>query len=278
MTLDPRGIGAAARSDRAFIAALAGLGAILVALIAAMLIASALAISPADIGRALRSPEVRYALRLSVLTSSISTLLALWVAIPLGYVLARFRFRFHGMVDALVDVPIVLPPLVVGVSLLVLFRMTAVGQAFERLAPITFEIPAIIIAQFVVGAAFATRTMRIAFEQQGARQEAVAQTLGCSRAQAFWRVALPGARRGVVTAACLAWARAIGEFGPVLIFAGATRLRTEVAPTTIYLEYQAGNLSGALAVAAMLLVVAMIVLAAARMFGVGAHRPERGAP
>ncbi|MCA9244290.1 MAG: ABC transporter permease [Phycisphaerales bacterium] len=265
-------------NDRAFAVAIGGVGGVLIVLIVAMLIASAMAVRPSDISRALASPEVRYALRLSFLTSCLSTLAALWVAIPLGYLLARYTFPMRGLVDALVDVPIVLPPLVVGVSLLALFRVTIVGQAVERIVPVSFEIPAIVIAQFVVGAAFATRTMRIAFEQLSPRQEAVAMTLGCSRAQAFWRVALPGVRRGVVTAGCLAWARAIGEFGPVLIFAGATRMRTEVAPTTIYLEYQAGNISGALAVAAILLLIALVVIAAARMFGASGGRAERGAP
>ena len=115
--------------------------------------------------------------------------------------------------------------LVVGLSLLILFQ-TAPGRAIERLLPITYAIPAVILAQFSVACAFAVRTMRVSFDQISPRREQVARTLGCTRGQAFWRVVLPEARGGMVTAATVSWARALGEFGPILVFAGATRMRT----------------------------------------------------
>ena len=132
---------------------------------------------------------------------------------------------------------------------------------------VVFEIPAVIIAQFTMAAAFAVRTMRVVFDQIPIRFEEVAMTLGCSRGQAFWEVVLPQAGRGVFAAGSLAWARSLGEFGPILVFAGATRLRTEVLSTSVYLELQAGNLKGMLAVSLIMVVVAAVVLVLARFLG-----------
>ena len=113
----------------------------------------------------------------------------------------------------------------------------------------------------------AIRSIRGTFDQIDPRPETVALTLGCSRGQAFARVALPQALRGIFAAGTLAWARAFGEFGPVLVFAGTTRMRTEVLPTSIYLELNSGNLPGAAAVSFVMLVVAGIVLVLARRLG-----------
>jgi molybdate transport system permease protein len=132
---------------------------------------------------------------------------------------------------------------------------------------VTFAVPSVVLAQFTVACAFAVRTMRVAFDQISPRSEHVALTLGCSRSQAFWMVVLPEARRGVFTAATLAWARALGEFGPILVFSGATRLRTEVLPTSVFLELSIGNIEAAAAVSLVMVLVALLVLIVARMFG-----------
>ena len=102
------------------------------------------------------------------------------------------------------------------------------------------------------------------------RGEQVALTLGCSRSQAFWMVVLPQARRGLLTAATLAWARSLGEFGPILIFSGATRMRTEVLPTTVFLELSVGNLEAAVAVSLLMVLAAVIVLVVVRVYGMEA--------
>jgi molybdate transport system permease protein len=102
-------------------------------------------------------------------------------------------------------------------------------------------------------------------------------TLGCSRSQAFWLVILPEARRGLLTAATLAWARSLGEFGPILIFSGATRFKTEVLPTTVFLELSVGHLEAAVAVSLLMVLAAVVVLLVIRAFG-GLQTSERGAP
>jgi molybdate transport system permease protein len=132
---------------------------------------------------------------------------------------------------------------------------------------ITYAVPSVILAQFSVACAFAVRTMRVTFDQITPRREQVARTLGCSRSQAFWLVALPEAWHGIVTAATISWARALGEFGPVLVFSGATRRRTEVLPTTIFLELSVGSLGTAVAVSLAMVVVAVAVLVVVRVWG-----------
>ncbi|MEE2617708.1 MAG: ABC transporter permease subunit, partial [Candidatus Poribacteria bacterium] len=95
----------------------------------------------------------------------------------------------------------------------------------------------------------------------------VALTLGCNRNQAFWLVILPEVRHGILTAATLAWSRSLGEFGPILIFAGATRMRTEVLPTTVFLELSIGNIEAAVAVSLLMVFAAVIVLIIVRIYG-----------
>ncbi|MCI0376461.1 MAG: ABC transporter permease [Gemmataceae bacterium] len=290
-------------SDVPFWACLALLGAIYLVLIVAMLWAQASFTTPGHLWSALSSPEIRYSVQLSLLSCSLTTILSLWVAVPLGYLLARWddgnirrtldklatpidrlsaRWYLRPLrvcsalvrllnpktwIDALLDIPIMLPPLVIGLALLILMQ-TPLGRWFENnVMGVTFTVPSIILAQFMVACAFAVRTMRVAFEQIPPREEAVALTLGCSRAQAFWMVVLPEARRGILTAATLAWARSLGEFGPILVFSGATRMRTEVLPTTVYLELSIGNIEAAVAVSLLMVFAAVTVLIVLRHYG-----------
>ena len=185
---------------------------------------------------------------------------------PVGYLLARGRFPGKPWLDAALDIPIVLPPMVVGLCLLILFQ-TPFGHAIERVLPFTYTIAGVVLAQFVIGAAFALRTMRGTFDHLSSRPEDVAMTLGCSRARAVWLVTLPAARRGMFAAASIAWARSLGEFGPILVFAGATRMKTEVLPTTVWLELSVGNLEAAIAVSMLMVALAVVVLVAVRLAG-----------
>ena len=219
---------------------------------------------------ALAQPEIQYSIKLSLISCTISAILSLWVAIPIAYLLSRYQFFGRNLLDAILDIPIVLPPMVVGISLLILFQFFPfnfeIGNtSLQKL--VVYQIPAVIIAQFSVACAFAVRTMRATFDQIDARREQVALTLGCSRAQAFGMVVLPEAWRGILTAGTLAWARSLGEFGPLLIFAGATRNKTEVLSTTVFLEFSIGDLGAAVAVSLIMVVAAVIVLVVARIWG-----------
>ncbi len=213
---------------------------------------------------ALRKPEIQYSIKLSLISCTVTAILSVWVAVPIGYLLSRYRFPGRNFIDAVLDIPIVLPPLVVGLSLLILFQFWPFNLISRS---VVYQIPAVILAQFMVAAAFAVRTMRHTFDQIDPRHEQVALTLGCTRAQAFGMVVLPEARQGMLTAATLAWARSLGEFGPLLVFAGATRNKTEVLSTTVFLELSIGNLQAAVAVSLIMVFAAVTVLAIARTWG-----------
>lgn len=255
------------KSDAPFLICLFIISGFYILMILAMVAADAAFTTPGELLSALNTKEIRYSIKLSLVTCTLTTILSLWVSIPLGYLMSRHEFRGKRVVDAILDIPIVLPPLVIGLSLLILFQ-TAPFKWFEsEVFQVTYAIPSIVLAQFMVACAFAVRTMRATFEQISPRQEQVALTLGCSRSQAFWLVALPEANRGILTAATLAWARALGEFGPILIFSGATRMKTEVMPTTVFLEMSVGNVEAAVAVSLLMVAVAMVVLIIVRVFG-----------
>lgn len=284
-------------ADLPFFLCFALIGGLYVLLIVGMLLADTKFTTPGHLWQALQSREIRAATRLSLVSCTITTILSVVVAAPLGYLLSRWddrpirgfldrlagppggagrvmapAFRLFNpkvVLDTILDIPIVLPPLVIGLSLLILMQ-TAAGRWFEEhVFTITYAVPSIILAQFSVACAFAVRTMRVSFDQLTPRTEQVALTLGCGRWRAFWRVALPEARRGVLTAATLAWARSLGEFGPILIFSGATRMRTEVLSTSVWLELSVGNIEAAVAVSLLMVIVAVVVLVIMRLAGSG---------
>ena len=214
----------------------------------------------------LNSPEIRHATFLSLVSCTAAAGFALLLAVPVGYFMSRREFRFKALIDAALDIPIILPPLVVGLCLLIFFQ-TWMGKQIESAWAFTYTVSGVVLAQFVVAASFAIRTMRGTFDHLSPRPEEVALTLGCTRFQAMWHVALPAARRGMVAAFCIAWARSLGEFGPILVFAGATRMKTEVLPTTVWLELSVGNLEAAVAVSLLMVVMAVIVLIIVRTTG-----------
>lgn len=262
-----------AGSDIPFFATLGGLGGSYVVLILALLAADLCFTSPWHLREALEKPEIQFAVRLTLTTCSISALLSIWVATPLGYLLSRFPFRGRWLVETIVDIPVVLPPLVIGLSLLILFHLPIGGTNLEQLLQrylnlrVTYHQPAVVLAQFAVACAFAVQTMRVTFDQIDPRAEQVALTLGCRRSQAFLQVTLPQAWRGIVVALTMSWARSLGEFGPILVFAGATRMRTEVLSTTVFLELSVGQLEAAVAVSLVMVGASVVVLGLVRLLG-----------
>lgn len=258
-----------------FFLIMGGLSSCFVLLIVLMLAADLLYTSREDFAAAFAKPEIRAAFRLTMLTCTASAVISLWVATPLGYLLSRYEFPGRRAIDTLVDIPIVLPPLVLGLSLLILFHLPIYGWELERWLRdelgfgVTYRWPAVVLAQFSVACAFAVRTMRVTFDQIDPRAEDVARTLGCTRAQAFVEIAVPQASRGMVAALTVAWARSLGEFGPILVFAGATRMRTEVLSTTVFLELSVGELNAAVAVSLIMVAMAVVVLVLLRALGAG---------
>lgn len=262
------------RSDAPFFLVMSGISACFVSLIVLLLLADIYYITWSDFRAAFTKPEIQAALKLTLLSCTVAAVLSVWVGTPLGYVLARYRFPGRWIIDTLVDIPIVLPPLVLGISLLILFHTrfgnwTLEGWLTKQGFPVAFHWPAVVLAQFTVACAFAVRTMRVTFEQINPRTEQVARTLGCSRGRAFMDIALPQAWRGIVASLTISWARALGEFGPIMVFAGTTRMKTEVLSTSVFLELSIGNLNAAVAVSLLMVVMASVVLVVLRLLGTG---------
>jgi molybdate transport system permease protein len=206
--------------------------------VAAILIKVARATAPLD---ALRSSVVTEALRLSLVTSSISAAVAAVLGTPVAFLLARYRFPGRAVVDSLVDLPMVLPPAVAGLGLLMAFgRRGILGGALDVMGiELAFTTAAVVMAQTFVAAPF--------------------YILGSSRLRTFFRVTVPLAGPALMGGAVMAWARALGEFGATIMFAGNTIGRTQTMPLAIYIAFQ-DDLTAALVLAGILVVVSFAVL------------------
>ncbi|HAK93870.1 MAG TPA: molybdenum ABC transporter permease [Planctomycetes bacterium] len=254
-------------SDRLFAAAFLGVVGVFTLFVVLLIASDAALVDRAALATIFTAPFVRHALWMSIWTSVTSTCIAVLFAVPMGYALSRLRFPGRMLIDALVDLPIVFPPLVAGLTLLVFFAQSPVGRFIEDDLGLEFifQPAGIVLCQFFVAASLAIRTTKTAFDDVDPRCEHVALTLGCTRAGAFLRVALPLAAHGIIAGALLTWARAFGLFGPLIVFVGSFRGRTEVLSSTIFLEQSVGNLETALALALLLIAVALATLFAMRL-------------
>lgn len=219
--------------------------------------------------------QVWVALRLSLVTSSITTALAMLVAIPAAYSLSRYTFRGAALIDTMIDLPIVLPPLIAGLSLLAFFGTTSVGQAVDdflarSLAPpyngIVHTRVGIVIAQFFIASAFATRALKAIFDQINPRFEGVARSLGCTPWQAFWKITLPLAKNGLVAGGIMTWARAVGEFAPIMMLAG-TMQENRVLPVAAFINMNEGQVEVAIAFTLLMVLIGAVTLVAFKKLG-----------
>lgn len=214
-----------------------------------------------------RNPESQFALKLSLVTAGVTMLLSMVIGIPAAYLLSRHRLPGSGLIDTVLDLPIVLPPPVMGISLLILFD-TSLGRMIERATgEWVYTTRGIVLAQFFIACSFGTRAIKASFDTIGRRHEEVARTLGCTRRQAFFRVVLPMARNGIVAGAIMTWARAMAEFGPILFFCGATRWKTEVMPIAIWLDFSAGKLESAIALVLIMILISTVTLVTFKRLG-----------
>ena len=210
----------------------------------------------------LTSPEVLQALRLSLVSSAAATAICLVLGIPLAWVLARVRLPGVAVVRALVTVPLVLPPVVGGVALLMaLGRRGIVGRWLDAWFGLTLPVTpaAVVLAEAFVAMPFLVLTLEGALRSADAGLEEAAATMGASRLAVFWRVTLPLVVPSVVAGAVLTWARALGEFGATITFAGNFPGRTQTMPVAVYLALQTEP-DAALALSLVLLVVSVALL------------------
>ncbi|NEN07476.1 molybdate ABC transporter permease subunit [Diaminobutyricibacter tongyongensis] len=212
------------------------------------------------------------ALLLSLRTSLVATVLCTVLGVPMALVLARTRFRGQRVVRALVLLPLVLPPVVGGLALLYLFgRRGLLGSTFDLFGiTIAFSTTAVILAQTFVALPFLVLSLEGALRTAGTRFEAVAATLGARPSTVLWRVTLPLVLPALVSGAVLSFARALGEFGATLTFAGSLQGVTRTLPLEIYLRRETDP-DAAVALSLVLVVVAIVVVAVAH----GAAEPAR---
>ncbi len=247
---------------------------LLALLVAGVLFALIFRISFKELGDAISSPEVLFALRLSLWTSLAAIIIALILGLPSGYLLARRNFRGKVILDTLIDIPLVMTPLVAGVGLLLLFGQTYLGKYLARVGiNFIFSPWGAVIAQAFIAAPIVARSSKAAFEEVSPRYEWAAQTLGLRPFRTFFRVTLPMARQGILSGIVLAWARAIGEFGATLMVAGATRMKTETLPIAVFLNISSGELGIALSCALLLIAMGLIILLILKQIG-NNHRRE----
>ena len=215
-----------------------------------------------ELGPRLSSPGVGEALRLSLVSATLATAVSLLLGVPLAWVLARSRARGRTVLRALVTVPLVLPPVVGGVALFtVLGRQGIVGrwldQAFDVTIP--FTTAAVVVAETFVAMPFLVISVEGALRAADARFEDAAATLGADRWTTFRRVTLPLVAPGVAAGAVLCWARALGEFGATITFAGNFPGTTQTMPLAVYLALQ-DDPEAAIVLSLVLLVVSLATL------------------
>jgi molybdate transport system permease protein len=218
------------------------------------------------IGTRLGRPEILDALRLSLISATLATALCLLLGVPVAWVLARAAFPCRRLVRALVTVPLVLPPVVGGVALLLaLGRHGLAGQWLDRWFGVTlpFTTAGVVLAETFVALPFLVISVEGALHAADLRYEDAAATLGASRWTIFRRVTLPLVTPGVAAGAMLCWARALGEFGATITFAGNFPGRTQTMPLAVYLALETDP-QAAIVLSLVLFAVSVVVLAGFR--------------
>ncbi len=207
------------------------------------------------------SEQVRNALRLSLITSTFTTLIAILFGTPLAYMLARWKMRSKATIELIIDLPIVLPPSVAGLALLIAFgRRGIFGSILGEVGiSLPFTTAAVVLAQLFVAAPLYIRSARIGFAEIDEKLEEAANVEGANQWQMLTFVMLPLAGRALISGAILTWTRALGEFGATILFAGNLEGVTQTMPMAIYLGFER-NIGVALSLSVVLITVSTLLL------------------
>ena len=221
---------------------------------------------------AVTSEEVLFSLRMSVVTSTISTTLCLVLALPTAYALTRTSMPLKSAAETLMQLTLSLPYILLGFALLLMFSSPA-GKALRDIGfAVVFQPVGIVFAQLIVNLPFSIRMVRTAMGDVNPRMEFVAKTLGASSFDTFRTIILPICRNSIISTFVLTWARGMGEFGATLMLVGVTRMRTETLPGSIYLSISTGNTDTAMATAMIMLIVSAATLVIANVLNKPAGR------
>jgi len=234
--------------------------------------------TPARLVASLGDPTATDALELSLQTTAIALAIILVVGTPAAYLLATRSFPGRSVVVTLVELPLVLPPAVAGIALLATLGPQGLlgGVVGDAHVELVFQTAGVVVALIFVASPFYLRQAQAAFGAVDRSWLEASRTLGAGEARTFARVAVPGARPGLLAGLALAWGRALGEFGATLIFAGSLRGITQTAPLAIYEQFSS-DLPGALALCAVLVIVSATLLLTVKLAagGEAAHGAAR---
>ena len=224
-------------------------------------------ISLSKIYKILISREVSNAIFLSLKTSAIALVLVVLTSIPVGFALSRFSFYGKFILNTIVDIPLILPPVVLGLSFLTLFG-SDFGHDLEKIL-INLNLDprdwfGIVLCQYIVAVPYCIRAIKASFDSVDHSFEDVALTLGCTPVQSFLKIILPQCYNGLLAGSIMAWARAIGVFGPLMIFIGTSE-RVQVMPTAMVLEISVGNIETALVISFISIAIAGVALLAVHL-------------
>ncbi|SFR76052.1 ABC transporter permease [Anaeromicropila populeti] len=209
------------------------------------------------LGQALHSKEVLFSIKLSLYTASVSTVICTILAVPTAYALTKTRFPLCKIWQTLLELPLSLPYLVIGLGLLLIFS-SKLGKELSRAGfQVVFSTKGIIVAHIFVNLPFVIRIVKMSFQEVDMRLELIARMLGATKAKCFWTITLPLAKNSIIGAVILAWSRALGEFGATLMLVGTTRMKTETLPASIYLNMATGDRGAAMASAVILLIISV---------------------
>lgn len=206
------------------------------------------------------SKEIRFSIMISLVTSTISTTLAIILAIFVSFYLERVKYIKSPIIATIIELPLSLPFLVIGLSLLLIFSSPFGKTLREMGLPVVFSPIGIVIAQLTVNLPYSIKLIRSEFSKLDERIEFTSSLLGASRTQTFLTITLPQIKIAVIIAFALCWQRAIGEFGATLMLVGITAMKTETLPGAIYLNIATGDTDVALAAALVMLIICLITL------------------
>ena len=223
----------------------------------------------------LADEEILFSVRLSCVTALLATVICLILAIPCAYALSRYKFKGKKILETLMLLPMSLPHLISGIALLLLFGQTRFGRILASCGlDFIFTVKGIVLAQIFVSLPYMISVLKTSFDSINPKIEFVARTLGCTAWQSFFRVTLPMSSQGLLAGTIMTWSKAIGEFGAVLLLAGATRMKTDVLPISIFLNISTGELDKAIATATILMIISLVSILIFQ--ALGSNTPQEG--
>lgn len=217
------------------------------------------------------SRRVLFSIRLSLIAATIATILSVAIGLPAAYALSRYNFRGKQLIDTVLEIPMVLSPVSLGAVILIFFNTNLGEWVQNNMMMFVFEVSGIVLAQFVTTAGIATRLIKTSLDEIPLRYEAVARSLGATPLKVFLTVTIPLSKKGIIAAAILSWAKAIGEFGATIMVAGSMAMKTETIPIAIYMRLSSADITGTIVMIIILLVIGMSVLSAVRFLGLPGH-------